>query len=297
MLNQYGKFFFIACCIYVSFTLIFIINPDFKQLWTEGVLTNIEDKSIDFAVYAFRYSIDGFAAFSSASVFSFACLFCCYMIATKPNVSIIMITCLLVLVIGCFFYGRISLVGMIMGAIIILWTSNNITKTVKVICLIIGFVFVALAVLNIASQANEKLIEWQEWAFSIVKQLFVEKKVTDYSVNHMVNDMYYMPEPNTLIFGDGKYSNENGSYYGHTDVGFMRLILYGGFIGLALVYFLMIYLCKITIRVSKSITFKKFIFLSFVLFFILEMKGESYQRAIMMIYPLFLIQQYKHNLG
>ncbi len=295
ILSQYCKYFFIACSVYVAFTLIFIINPGFKQFWLYSILTKVEDKSIGFAVYEFRYSLDGFAAFSSASVFSFACLFCCYLIAANRNVNILQTACLIIMVIGCFFYGRISLVGMLLGTILIVWTTDNIGKTIRVITIIVIFAFTVLAVLNVASQSNESLIAWQEWAFSIVKQLFVEKEVTDYSVTHMVEDMYYMPDAPTFLFGDGQYTEANGSYYGHTDVGFMRLILYGGIIDLLLVYSLLIYLSRIIIRTSKSLVFKRFIFLAIILFFILEMKGESYQRAIMMLYPLFLIQNYKSN--
>lgn len=295
ILLQYSKYFFIACCIYVAFTLIFIVAPDFKQLWLYSILTDVEDKSIDFAVYEFRYSLDGFAAFSSASVFSFACLFCCYLIVSNRKVNISQIACLIIMVVGCFFYGRVSLVGMLLGTILIVWTTNNIEKTLRIIAIIIIFALALLIILNTASKSNESLIAWQEWAFSIVNAIFDDKKITDYSVTHMLKDMYYMPDPYTFYFGDGKYTNANGTYYGHTDVGFMRLILYGGIFGLILVYSLLIYLSRIIIDTSKSIIFKKFIILATILFFVLEMKGESYQRAIMMLYPLFLLQNYKNN--
>lgn len=199
------------------------------------------------------------------------------------------------MVVGCFFYGRVSLVGMLLGSLLIVWTTNSYKKTIKVIAIIILFVFVALGALDIVSKSNELLILWQDWAFSIVKQLFVEKEITDYSVTHMVEDMYYIPDFFTLLLGDGKYTNANGSYYGHTDVGFMRLILYGGIFGLILVYSLLIYLSRVIARTSKSIAFKRFILLATILFLVLEMKGESYQRAMMMLYPLFLIQNYKNN--
>lgn len=295
LLSQYSKYFFIACSIYVAFTLIFIIEPGFKSFWLETMLTDVQDMSVDFKVYEFRYSLDGFAAFSSATVFSFSCLFCSYLIASSRKVDIIKIACLMLMVIGCFFYGRVSLAGMLLGAILIVWTSGSVIKTLRIIIIIIAFVIGLLAILNIVSQTNDSLAAWQDWAFAIVKQLFVEKEVTDYSVTHMVEDMYYMPDIDTFIFGDGKYSNANGSYYGHTDVGFMRLLLYGGIICLVLVYLLIVKLSNRIIRVSKNIVFKRFIFLAMFLFFVLEMKGESYQRAIMMIYPLFLIQNYINN--
>lgn len=292
----YCKYFFLSCCIYVAFTLIFIFEPGFKHFWLDTMLTSVEDKSLDFAVYEFRYSLDGFAAFSSASVFSFSCLFCSYLIASSKEIKLYKIICLMLMVVGCFFYGRVSLVGMLLGAVLIVWTSGSLLKTLRIISIIVALVLGLLALLNIASKSNDSLILWQEWAFSIVKQIFVERAVSDYSVTHMVEDMYYMPDFSTLLFGDGLYTNSNGSYYGHTDVGFMRLILYGGILSLFLVYYLMIKVAKITAQVSKTIVFKRFMFLTIILFFALEMKGEAYQREIMMVYPLFLILNYKNNI-
>ena len=295
LFSSFAKYFLSACCIYVSFTLVFIIYPAFKQFWMEDVLANVVDRSTDFAVYQFRYGIDGFAAFSSASVFSFACLFCSYLVSSSRKIKIIQLACLIYMVVGCFFYGRISLVGMLFGATLILWSSDSIVKTLRIVGIILIFVSGLLLILNIASESNELLVLWQDWAFSIVKQLFVEKEVTDYSVNHMFEDMYYMPGFFTFLFGDGLYTCANGSYYGHTDVGFMRLLLYGGIFDLCLIYSIVIYLARIILRISKSSVFRHFIFLATLLFFILEMKGESYQRAFMLLYPLYLIQNLTNN--
>ena len=296
ILSQYSRFFFAACCIYVLFTLAFIVYPSFKFFWLDTMLTDVPDRSEDFAVYEFRYSLDGFAAFSSASVFSFACIFCCYSIATSRKINLLMIACLMLLVVGCFFYGRVSLVGMLLGALLIIWTSGSFGKSLRIAAIIVAFVLGLLALLNMYSKTNGSLEAWQEWAFAFVKQIFIDKKVTDYSATHMVEDMYYMPEIETVICGDGKYTNSNFSYYGHTDVGFMRLILYGGLFCLIFVYFLIIYLAKKIVLISHNPVFNRFILFSAILFFVLEMKGESYQRAIMMLYPLLLIQNYKNNI-
>lgn len=294
---QYIKYFFIACCIYVTFTLSFIVSPEFKSFWLDAVLSDVKDMSVDFMVYQFRYSLDGFAAFSSASVFSFACLFCSYKIAMSPKVRIIDILCLMMMVIGCFFYGRVSLIGMVMGAFLIIWASGSMSKALRIGGIIIVFVMILLSVLNFYSQTNDDLLVWQEWAFSIIKQLFIEKEVTDYSVTHMVDDMYYMPDLTTFLFGDGLYTNKDNSYYGHTDVGFMRLILYGGIISLTFVYVIMVKLTRIIIRASKSIVIKRFALLALSMFIVLEMKGESYQRAIMMLYPIYLLLNYQNNIN
>ena len=215
----------------------------------------------------------------------------------SPKVRIIDILCLMMMVIGCFFYGRVSLIGMVMGAFLIIWASGSMSKALRIGGIIIVFVMILLSVLNFYSQTNDDLLVWQEWAFSIIKQLFIEKEVTDYSVTHMVDDMYYMPDLTTFLFGDGLYTNKDNSYYGHTDVGFMRLILYGGIISLTFVYLIMVKLTRIIIRASKSIVIKRFALLALSMFIVLEMKGESYQRAIMMLYPIYLLLNYQNNIN
>lgn len=289
----YYKYYFIACCIYVGFTLYFIIDPNFKSFWLESIIT--ETKEQTFAAYQFRYSLDGFAAFSSATVFSFACLFCSFLIIKDDKLNMNYIICLILMVVGCFFYGRVSLAGIALGAMLILLNGATPFRTIKIIGIVVGFISVLLFVLNILSQENEALLVWQDWAFSFLKQLFIEKEITDYSVTHMYEDMYFMPEWTTLLFGDGLYTNKSGSYYMHTDVGFMRLICYGGLTSLMLTYSIVFKLVYSMKRINSQKTFNRFLELSILLMLILEMKGECYQRFIMQLYPLFLILNYKNS--
>lgn len=58
--------------------------------------------------------------------------------------------------------------------------------------------------------------------------LYLETGSFEVSSVKNLNDMYYYPGDKTLIFGDGMYVNSAGSYYGHTDGGYMRYVLFGG---------------------------------------------------------------------
>lgn len=293
--KEYTKYFFIACSIYVAFTLYFIINPGFKDFWFNSVIIPPQEHS--FLAYQFRYSLDGFAAFASATVFSFACLFCSFIIASEQDFSYFNIVCLLLFVIGCFFYGRVSLIGMLLGATMILSNKEQKGKTLKIVFIVVVIILLLLVYLNTLSKINDDIAIWTDWAFAFVRQLFIEKEVTDHSVTHMFEDMYFMPELTTLIWGDGKYTNPDHSYYMHTDVGFMRLILYGGLLGLILTYKTIFCLCENIKRNTNSIYFRRFVNLTLVLFVVLEMKGESYQRFIMQLYPIFLIINYQNSLN
>ena len=291
--KEYAKFFFIACSIYVAFTLYFIVNPGFKDFWFSSIIVPPQEHS--FLAYQFRYSLDGFAAFASATVFSFACLFCSFIIASERNFSYFHILCLILFVVGCFFYGRISLIGMLLGATMILSNKEQKGKTLKIVFIVVLIILLLVGYLNTLSQINDDIAIWTDWAFAFVRQLFVEKEVTDHSVTHMFEDMYFIPQIATCILGDGKYTNPDNSYYMHTDVGFMRLILYGGLIGLFLTYKTIFCLCKSIKRNTNSIYIRRFVNLALVLLVVLEMKGESYQRLIMQLYPIFLIINYQNS--
>ncbi len=294
LMQAYCKYFFTACCIYVLFTISFIANPEFKSFWLNEMLLQSEERT--FEAYQFRYSLDGFAAFSSASTFAFACLFCCYRIAQNIRMQLTQVLCLVTLIVGCFFYGRISLIGMLLGGLIILQKTQSKVMVLKIMIVLVGAIIALLYVVKTLSSVNESFAIWQKWAFAFVNQLFVEKEITDYSATHMYEDMYFMPELSTLFFGDGIYTNSNGLYYMHTDVGFMRLICYSGLVGLLLAYSSVIFLVNIIYKYSNNSTLRVFIVFALILFAVLEMKGESYHRALMFLYPIFLIVNYQKSM-
>lgn len=63
---------------------------------------------------------------------------------------------------------------------------------------------------------------------SWISELFLGDSVNESNTIIQLQDMFYFPSEMTLIFGDGKYKTEVGGYYGGTDVGYMRNILFGG---------------------------------------------------------------------
>lgn len=81
----------------------------------------------------------------------------------------------------------------------------------------------------------------------------------------------------TILFGDGLYTNPvDGLYYQHTDVGYLRPILYFGVFGLVLLFILQYY---ILMPKGKKTLERIFIF---VMLCILQLKGETIGYAIML---------------
>lgn len=61
-----------------------------------------------------------------------------------------------------------------------------------------------------------------------ISDIFGPDSYKDSGSLNQLSEMFYFPSDLTFIFGDAKYANVDGSYYGGTDVGYMRNILFGG---------------------------------------------------------------------
>lgn len=284
----FTNFFLNACCLYVGFTITFIISPGFKQFWLHSVLTEMSWNS--YYAYQFRYSIDGFAAFSSSSTFAFATLLSGYKIAENSKYKFDLLLKMIICIIGCFFYGRIALFGIILGIVLVLTKKKSLKKNFKILWRIGLVIFLLILLVEYLATINDSFLYWKEWAFAIIKELFINKKITDHSVTHMFKDMYYMPDIKTFLIGSGYYTDPAaGGYYGHTDVGFMRVLLYAGLPGIIFSYFTLLHCVSMTFdRIKNDKLVVKFLMFFVVLWLVLECKGEAYHRMLSFLYPLYL---------
>ena len=211
-MDYFIELFLNACCVYVGFTILFIVFPQFKTFWLYTVLENVTTH--EYYAYQFRYSFDGFAAFSSSSTFAFASLLSGYVIAKKKVYCFADLLRMIVCAVGGFFYGRIALVGILLGVFVILSHNNSKKKIRKIIWRAVLIVILLVVLVNYLATIDESFEYWRDWAFAIVKQIFVDGEITDHSVTHMFEDMYYLPDQiETIVFGDGFYTNKNGNGY------------------------------------------------------------------------------------
>ena len=97
-----------------------------------------------------------------------------------------------------------------------------------------------------------------------------------------------MPDFDTLIFGDGKYLNGDGSYYMHTDAGYMRGMLYFGVIGLVFLYGVYILLCLWGIYCSSEVYKKYMCEVMLLLLFLEEYKGDVYELFFGVMFSIVL---------
>ena len=109
-------------------------------------------------------------------------------------------------------------------------------------------------------------------------------KVDSESTNILMR-MYFDLDFYSMLYGDGMYANSDGTYYKHTDAGYMRNILYYGLLGLFLNFSLMV--CKIYPLYKNG--GKVFCFIIFILLSLLHIKGEAVSHIIGIEVVLFLL--------
>lgn len=289
-LHNYITFFIITCVLYVIISLIFIFNSEIKFWWFEKVIEPV--RVVEWGVYSYRVGIDGFAAFSTASVFSIAIILNAYLLLEKHENKIkyfLIILSYLIILIGCFIYGRVSTASIIFSLIFLIFFSKSKIKVIKITTVVIGVIIILVNFILKLAEYNVELYNWIHWSFELIFVFLDTGKLGARSLEHMVNDMYFVPSFQTFLFGDGLYENEFG-YYMSTDVGFMRSILFFGIIGTLFNYMSVL---GILFNIGKIFNFlnnRKGIFLTFFILcsaVILESKGEAFHRVLYLIIPIY----------
>lgn len=294
-IDYYIEFFVNSCILYFSFTVLFVIFPQFKEFWMNSVIIPVEGS--DYFAYKYRYGLDGFAAFGTATIFSLGIILSAYLVIannlTKKEFSIRLIKYILVCS-GSFFYGRICIFAIAISLLYIFTLCKSRKKLSKIfICLVIIFGSAYLGIVSI-SRVNQDIKVWVDWSFEIIVNLFNGDIKRSYSVSHMLEDMYFIPSLKTIMFGDGRYKAIIGEgYYMSTDVGFMRPLLFFGIFGLGINYSMLIIILKKIYSYFSKLKNKsgKVLVISILLITaILEMKGEAFHRVLYCILPIYFIQ-------
>lgn len=108
------------------------------------------------------------------------------------------------------------------------------------------------------------------------------------SSENLVKNQLYLPQLKQMLMGDGYYYTPEGHYYGATDSGFIRQILYGGIGYLAVCFFFTAYFVY---RIAQNWfdTSWKFILSSLLILSILNIKADTYAfPGIMLVLLMFL---------
>ncbi len=141
---------------------------------------------------------------------------------------------LFIFLIAAMFVGRTSYLGFIVGIAYLVFSTNNIKQGLeKTYRLLFAFSLWALLFLAIFyTIASESLLDkvfnhLLPFAYEFIFNYLDGKGISTVSTNEL-EKMYYPIEEKTWFFGDGRYLNSDGTYYGATDAGYMRNMLFGG---------------------------------------------------------------------
>lgn len=289
-LSTFITYFLYSCIVYISFTIAFIIMPSFKDFWLQTVIVSV--KSVDYISYTYRYSLNGFAAFASSVVFCLAFVLNGYALTNdgKFGTNKKYILTFILLLTGAFFYGRTCFIGLLLGVILMIYNlKRSLYQTLKVFLSAFIIIVLLSSILRFVMTINDALNAWGEWAFSIITQIFVDRKITDHSVTHMFKDMFFMPKINTFLIGDGLFTDPlTKLYYMNTDVGYMRSLLFFGITG-CLSYMYIFYTQMKNVIHSKNNPFKSLYLVVIVLIAILELKGQAFHIIMFCFLPIIYI--------
>ena len=112
-----------------------------------------------------------------------------------------------------FVAARVSMIGIALAAPLLL--RRNFRMFIRSSVVLIGAVVMFLTVPG--------LDKYNSWLFE-----FFSSGLQSSTLTVLLQDMYFVPDLNTLVFGDGKYGLSGEVYYGGSDVGYMRNLFFGG---------------------------------------------------------------------
>ncbi|UFK94536.1 hypothetical protein [Providencia rettgeri] len=111
--------------------------------------------------------------------------------------------------------------------------------------------------------------------------------------SNILKNMYFPIESHTFFWGDGYWLDPTGDgYYMHTDAGYMRTILYGGFLNLTCI--ILIYFTGFwgIYKTYKDKTFRTMILLIAIVYFSSEIKGDFFLGSSINIKLFFILLSY-----
>lgn len=207
--------------------------------------------------------------------------------------KIIWVIVYLVLFAANMFVGRTGMIGFIAAlGYLFISKKNEKFKLIARVCVWTGlviFILYQLLPLSIKEILNDSVFAY---AFQLFYN-FNNSGSFSTSSSDRVMEMWQIEIPLlTMLTGDGRFINADGSYYGHVDVGYLRQLLYGGIV--YLVYSIMISFKILTNYASRvSIKFFKFEYVVFFYLLATHAKGLSFMYCpeIMMIVLFYYYNQ------
>ena len=217
------------------------------------------------------------------------------------KITVVTISLGLLLVLGTFFAGQSGFVGAILGIVFYLVASGN--PVIKIRNAVYGLVLLLGLVLAVYFSLPNFVALLQDRVFPFVFEFLYKYASTGELQTNSTNILMQMWAVEisdiTYLIGTGWFTDPNtGAYYMHTDVGYIRNVLFGGIVW---IFFLFLYQAKliglnyVNYKSTPKNT-KKLIVFIFIYLAILEAKAmtigfNKYMFSIVVFYSLALVYE------
>lgn len=230
--------------LYVIQTIIQIlafVSPSIKNIINLFQKENVAERDYG-GIRALALTGNPFFALASGYGLAFIILIR-YVIITNQYFNLRNSIYFILLFIGSFFAGRTAFIGLFLGVLYLMLNKGNFFKNFFYFFkLIIGVLFFLILIyLFLLPDSIKNVVQDDLLPFAFEMYYNYEKtgNFTTTSTDAL-DEMYFPIEYDTFLFGDAKFMNNDGTYYMHTDAGYMRYTLfYGIFINclLSIIFF------------------------------------------------------------
>ena len=287
-------YFLIYIIIQDTFAFVSLLIPriwDVIGLMVDKGVSESTELEIESQFRAFGFG--DFHLFGGGVWVAFGLLSLTFLYKCKEIASIMYVLLFVYLLITGLFVARTALTGLIAISVLLIPFRKSWYKII--VWAIWGGVF--LLILNQQQEMLEENGISTGYAFEIFDKFSETGEIQSNSFN-ATNEMWKTipKEIDTWIFGDAKYMDENGGYYMGVDVGYLRIIFYGGLIGL---FFYLLYMVKLASLAYKRSggdrILKQFLLLYLILVFVWLWKGHYDTNCI--LYLILFSSTYRQLLA
>lgn len=267
--------------------LLFIGNQSFYDL-TSMFRAEVQENHIAAYGRLRGGAISGYQFFGISTMFGFVIL---YLILHLKFFKYAFPVLLLICVVGVV-QGRYTIVAIGLGSFFFfleLIKKKQIWKVFRyilIICLVCSVLLILLfkTAESIKDPVMRKVIE--NYLLQPIESVFETGELQTSSTDSL-REMYHSEEiKQYFMLGSGRYMNSDGSYFGHIDIGYYRIMGYYGIIGTVLIFFCLVFFIYFTGSKLDMLTKHAF----FLYFLLLNLKGDVhiYSNNVIPILVAFL---------
>lgn len=217
-------------------------------------------------------AICGYQFFGIASMYSFVLLyFILYIERFKYKIPI-----LILLLIGAVLSGRFSVVGLIVGLFFFVLKNFKGQQLYKLFGYLILFMSIAILAIRgvyyFAETVDDPTMSMvvNHYLIQPLDSVLEDGDFESSSTNRL-DEMYKSRDIEPyLLGGSGKYTNPDGTYFGHVDAGYLRTLGYYGFFGFLILLYCIYHICF----KSRNNLDRLGRWAFFILFLVLNYKGD-----------------------